>query len=393
MIGPGLVFRLGLSQLVCWGISYYLIAIFGAEMAREFGWSMTLTYSGFSGALVVMGITSPLVGRLIDQYGGRRVMTGGSLLLAGGCLGLAASSNLLTYDLSWALLGLAMRMTLYEAAFATLARIGGSTARRAMSQITLLGGLASTAFWPIGHSLSDALGWRGALVGYAIFALLTIPLHWSIPDGRHDPSATRGAVRSVAPLAQSHADHILAGGLYIMIVTLAAFLNSGMSAHMIGIMSGLGMSAGLAVWLSTLRGVGQSGARLCEVLFGKGISPLTLGFIATSLLPLCFVVGLYGGASVLAGGAFALAYGAGNGLLTIARGTQPLVLFDPKSYGAITGKLTAPSFLVSALAPIVYAGIMEAFGNAAALAFSAALAAIALACAALLWWRFRPQAE
>jgi hypothetical protein len=175
----------------------------------------------------------------------------------------------------------------------------------------------------------------------------------------------------------------------MLVVTLAAFLNSGMSAHMIGIMSALGMSAGLAVWVSTLRGVGQSAARLCEVLFGAGMSPLTLGLLATGVLPLCFIAGLFGGGSLLAGGTFALVYGAGNGLLTIARGTQPLVLFDPRSYGVVAGRLTAPSFLLSALAPIVYASIIETFGNAAALWLSAALASVALACMALLWWWFR----
>ena len=34
---------------------------------------------------------------------------------------------------------------------------------------------------------------------------------------------------------------------------------------------------------------------------------------------------------------YALAYGACNGLLTIARGTLPLALFDYRSYGAVVG--------------------------------------------------------
>ena len=58
-----------------------------------------------------------------------------------------------------------MRLTLYDAAFATLARLDGPAARRPISQITLLGGLASTVFWPIGDALARSLGWRGAVVG------------------------------------------------------------------------------------------------------------------------------------------------------------------------------------------------------------------------------------
>lgn len=392
MIAPGLVIRLGTAQLICWGTSYYLIGIFGQRIAADFGWSITLAYSGLSGALVVMGLTSGFVGRLIDRHGGRMVMTLGSVLMALACVGLSRSWDLFTYNASWACLGLAMRMTLYEAAFATLAWIGGRSARRAMSQITLLGGLASTAFWPIGHALASAFGWRGALLIYGGFALLTAPLHWSLPARRQTDLPDRFAPVQRPPLASTRMERVLAGALYVGLVTAVAFLNSGMSAHMIGIMAGLGMGAGLSVWLSTLRGVGQSAARLWEVLFGSRLSELTLGIVAGCGLATAFLFGQFSGATVLAGAIFALAYGAGNGLMTIARGTQPLVLFDPASYGALSGRLLAPSFFVSALAPVVYAAVIEAAGEKVALQLSLALACMALACAVLLWWRFRKRA-
>ncbi|MBB2971375.1 MFS transporter [Mesorhizobium sp. RMAD-H1] len=391
MITTGLVFRLGLSQFLCWGISYYLIGVFGEAIARDTGWSLTLTYSGFSGALVIMGLTSSFVGRLVDRHGGRRVMTGGSALMAVSFLGLSLSRNLVVYDIAWAFMGLAMRMTLYEAAFATLAHLGGASARRPISQITLLGGLASTAFWPIGHMLETVLGWRGALVCYAVVAVLTIPLHWSIPDHRRRQPATAGPSSSIRPLARSRPDRIAASLLYMIMVTAAAFVNSGISAHMIGIMSGIGLGMAAAVWLSALRGIGQSSARLVEILFGRRLHPLSLGVVATALLPLSFAAGLSSGGSILAAVAFALCYGAGNGLLTIVRGTQPLVLFDNSHYGLLMGRLTAPGFFVSALAPIVYASIIEISGAAAALHVSLVLAILVMASAAALRWRFRKQ--
>jgi MFS family permease len=388
MIGPRLVAVLGLSQLICWGVSYYLIGVLGEQMARDLGWSMTLTYSGFAGSLVVMGLTSGFIGRLIDRYGGRIVMSAGSVLMGVACLGLSQAQDLLMYDASWACLGLAMRMTLYEAAFATLVRIGGISARPAISQITLLGGIASTVFWPLGHALANQFGWRGALIGYALLAFATVPLHWAIPNGKYDPPAG-GGPGPKAPLARSRFDRILAGSFYMTLVTVAAFLNSGMSAHMIGILTGLGCSAGAAIWLSTLRGIGQSAARLCELVFGRSLSPLTLGVLATTMLPFCFVAGLFSGGSAVAGAGFTLTYGASNGLLTIVRGAQPLVLFDYQAYGTTVGRLTAPSFLVSALAPVVYAGIIESRGHGAALYLSTMLSGLVLACALLLWWRFR----
>jgi MFS family permease len=115
------VFSLGLSQLISWGISYYLIGCFGERIAADLGWTRGVVYGGFSLALLVMGVMSPVAGRLIDRYGGRRVMVAGSLLNAAGCAGLALSHDVPSYYAAWICLGLAMRLTLYDAAFAALA--------------------------------------------------------------------------------------------------------------------------------------------------------------------------------------------------------------------------------------------------------------------------------
>jgi hypothetical protein len=315
-------------------------------------------------------------------------MAAGSLLTALACSGLALSDGAAAYYAAWLCLGLAMRMTLYDAAFAALARIGGPQAKRPISQITLLGGLASTAFWPIGHYLAEAFGWRAALFVYAAIALLTLPLHLAIPDGRyaHTPPAPPPAGFDAAAARRGL---LIAQALYALVVTLTTFLNSGMSAHMIALLAGLGVAASTAVWVSTLRGVGQSSARLCEVLFGGRLNPLLLNLLAASLLPACFVAGLFSAELAWAAIAFALLYGAGNGLLTITRGTLPLVLFDPATYGALVGRLLVPSFFSAAAAPLVYAWVIERFGEAAALHLSTAVAAVVVAAAFALRLHFR----
>lgn len=387
MISRRLVHCLGLSQLICWGISYYLIGGFGDLMISDLRWSRSLVYGGFSVSLVVMGLTSQLTGKLIDRHGGRPVMVAGSCLIAAGCLGIGLAHDVIVYYGAWLILGVAMRLSLYEAAFASLARIGGPEARRPISQITLLGGLASTLFWPIGSALADFLGWRGAVIAYAGIALMTIPLHLAIPDRRHDyaESLPRASARSHATAGGGH---LLGALLYATSAGLATFLNSGMSAHMIGIFVGLGLATSMAVTFAALRGIGQSAARLCEILFGKRLNPLDLNVGACLALPFCFLAGLFSGVSVLAAIVFSLVYGAGNGLMTITRGTLPLVLFEPQHYGSVVGRLLAPSFLVSAAAPLAYAYVIESFGEPAALYLSFVLACGVLACAVGLRWRF-----
>lgn len=373
-----------------WGVSYYLIGGLGEEMAAALGWSRDLVYGGFTVALLVMGLTSPLAGRLIDRHGGRSVMICGSILNAAGCVMLGLTHSVASYLLAWILLGLGMRLTLYDAAFAALARIAGPAARGPISQITLLGGLASTIFWPIGHYLAELMGWRGALFVYAALALFTILLHLAIPTARHDAQApSAGAAPLRQPLAQGKRELALAGALYAMLATLANFLNAGMSAHMIAILGGLGVAATISVWIATLRGVGQSLARLCEVLFGRHVDPLTMNLLACLLMPLAFMAGLYSSVSGEAAVAFAFVYGACNGILTITRGTLPLVLFDPRTYGTLVGRLIAPSFILSAVAPLAYAVIIERFGQAWGLYLSLACALAMLASAVALWVLFR----
>lgn len=384
VIAHRVVAALGLAQLISWGATYYLIGGFGEQIVADLGWSRDIVYGGFAVALLVMGVTSPLAGKWVDRRGGREVMVVGAVVNAIGCAGLAISHHIGTYYAAWIVLGIGMRLTLYDAAFAALARIGGPEARRAMSGITLLGGLAATVFWPLGHILSEYFGWRIALLAYAGFALATIPLHLMIPNARFAGVTSSGEAAPRQPRAVTRRQLAAAGGLYAVIMTGANFLNAGMSAHMIAVLSGLGLTVTVAVWIATLRGIGQSAARLCEILFGKRLDPVALNLAACLIMPLSFIAGLFSGASTEMAIAFALLYGACNGILTITRGTLPLILFDHRSYGTLVGRLIVPSFILPAAAPLVYAVVIDRAGNAAALYLSTGLAAITLLAAVML---------
>ncbi len=379
MISRGVVLRLGVGQLICWGSTFYLIGAFGDRIAADFGWSLIETQAGFSLALLTMGVVSTAAGRMIDRHGGRIAMVCGSLLAASGCAALAAAAGPISYGAAWIVLGVAMRLCLYDAAFAALARIGGPEARRSMSQITLLGGLASTVFWPLGAVLADAYGWRAACLVFAACALLTTPLHWTIPQARFAaPEEPSGPDEELSSAPRSD---LAAAILFASVVALSNALHYGMSAHIIGVLGGLGVAAGATAWIAALRGIGQSAARLCEVLFGRRLRPVDLNLAAAAGLVVSFVVGFWSGASLATAAMFSLIYGGAAGLLTITRGTLPLALFDPARYGAVVGRLIAPSFFASAAAPVAYGAAIERFGAPGAMWLSLALGASTLAAA------------
>ncbi|WP_404421540.1 MFS transporter [Thalassospira australica] len=397
MISRALVIKLGLGQLISWGTAYYLIGNFGTLIARHHGWSDSVVYAGFSLSLLTMAVISPFCGRMIDRHGGRIIMTLGSCLNALGCLILAFADHQILHFIGWVVLGLAMRATLYDAAFATLARIGGRDARRAMGQITLFGGLASTVFWPLGHLIQSEFGISIALVAYAGFALLTVPMYAAIPDARHG-EALRNSTRPTDDADKENDQGLpthqrLCGFLYAVIVTLLNVVNAAMSAHMIAILIGLGLTTAAAIHAASLRGIGQSAARAAEILFGKRIPPASLTLFATAVLPLCFVLAFWGDQFAIAAMTFTLLYGAANGVLTITRGTLPLMIFGNARYGHQVGRLLVPGFILSALAPSLYERAITHWGPTGALWLSIGLLACAFAAAMWLYLLLRPQSS
>ncbi|MHC8492542.1 MFS transporter [Thalassospira sp. SM2505] len=400
MIRPRTIIALGLAQLISWGTAYYLIGNFGTALAARNGWDSAVIYGGFSCALLVMGICSSTCGRLIDLYGGRPVLLAGSLLNALGCLILAFGDQIVLHFIGWIILGIGMRATLYDAAFATLARIGGPNAGRAMGQITLFGGLASTVFWPLGHLIEGQFGITTALASYAGFALLTVPLHLMMPsvdrethpevpfqNEKHSGTGTSSVLQSVpAPLPRQG----LCGILYAVIVTVLNVVNAAMSAHMIAVLIGIGLGTMLAIETASLRGIGQSVARAAEVLFGKRLAPTKLTVIATAVLPVSFLLVLIGDPYVIAAMSFTLLYGAANGVLTITRGTLPLMIFGKRGYGQQVGRLLVPGFFLSAIAPSLYDQLISRFGPQSAIWASSGLLLIAFVCAVILFRMLPP---
>ncbi len=368
MISPKAVWALGLAQLISWGISFYFIGVFGDLIVEDLGWSRSSVFGGFSIALIAMGAVSAPVGRAIDHFGGKLVLVTGTLICAASLALLAMSADFVTYYAAWVGLGLAMRCTLYDAAFATLVRIEGAGARRSITRITLLGGLAATCFWPLGYYLAETFDWRGAALVYAGFALALLPLYLGLPDEKSVPKEIK--TRPDATRTEPPTNTLRSAVLYATIVALGNGLHAGMSAHLISILTELGLAAGVAVSVAALRGVGQTTGRVIELAFGQKIHPVKLNTFASALIVASFAFGFLAAGYYLTAATFVFFYGAATGLLTITRGTLPLVLFDPARYGAIVGALLVPSFLISAASPVIFAYLLDTFGPYAALGVS-----------------------
>lgn len=383
---------LGVTQIVGWGTTMYAPAILATPIVADTGWARTEVFAAFSASLVLGALIARPAGRMIDRRGGRAALAAGSGLAALGLLCVALAPTLPFYFAAWAVLGFAMRLMLYEAAFATLAAAGGSDARRALSVLMLYGGFASTVFWPLGAELIAAFGWRATFATYAALNLFVcLPLHAFFLPAVAGPIAH---AEKNAEVSDPRAGLLAGRERTVAVVALTTafvllmYVNSALSAHVVDILIAFGLSHDSAVAAASLKGVGQVTGRVWEIVFAGALHPLTLTMIAIGLTPLALFALLLP-LGIVGAVAFAFGQGASNGLVTIARGVVPLVLFGPAGYGALIGAMTVPILMAIALAPALYAVIIELWGHELAMLSNIVAATAGFAIVAWLGQRVR----
>jgi len=361
------VLALGITQITAWGTSYYCLGVLAGPISQDTGWSRGFVFLGFTVALLTMGLVSTSVGRAIDRRGARAVMTLGTVIVSAGLFALAHVRSEPAYLAVWALLGLGMRLCLYDAAFAALVQVAPSRGRKAISYLTLFGAFASSVFWVIGHALNEHVGWRQTLVLFAVINLVVcLPLHWfglarreTTDDSAETTPATtpspdgpplEGRARSVAIV------------LFTVIMSLNGFVFGVISVQLVPLLEAAGLATAAAVWVASLKGVAQFGGRVVEIAFARNLRAMTVGRIAIGILPPSLLLLLAGTGHLPLVVAFTLLMGASQGVITIVRGAVPLSLFGAKGYGAVLGVIATPILIINAASPTVFARIVDRWG-------------------------------
>ena len=352
---------LGSTQTLAWGSSYYLPAVLGAPIAAGLGLSTSVFFGVFSLALLLGAAVGPYIGTLIDRHGGRAVLTTSSLVIAAGLALLGLAQGVVGLIAAWLVLGIGMAMGLYDPAFATLTRLYGREARAAITGITLIAGFASTIGWPASAWFEHAFGWREAcLIWAGVNLLVCLPLNWMlIPSAPPLPSIeARSGVQDAEPPR---------GAMPILVFYFAAtaFVTGALQAHLLRFLGTAGATETAAIVAGTLVGPAQVAARVCEFALMRALHPVWSARIAAMLHPVgALLLAAFGPAAIMP---FAVAYGAGNGMITIARGTLPLAIFGPAGYGLRTGLLAAPGRLAVSAAPFLFGLLLDRIGTQAVL--------------------------
>jgi predicted MFS family arabinose efflux permease len=362
---------LGSAQTLAWGSSYYLPAILAGPVGTGIGVPKSWVFAALSGALLIAAFAGPAIGRVIDRHGGRGLLVLSNVVLAAGLIVLAAANGAFMLFAAWTVLGVGMALGLYDAAFAALAALYGRDARTPITGITLVAGFASTVSWPLTSFLNDALGWRETLLVWAALNLvIALPLNALLPVPTQPAHRAQSADRTVGWKPYKE--------MLLLAFVFAAgwFVTGAMASHLPGLLERAGASPVQAITAAALVGPAQVAARLVEFLLLRRAHPLISARVAALLHPIGAVIfAVFGPPAAIA---FTVFYGAGNGLLTIARGTVPLAVFGPLGYGERTGLLGAPARAAQALAPLLFGLLLDAMG-ASVIVVSAALCLAAFA--------------
>ncbi len=372
----GTIAALGAAQTLAWASSYYLPAMLAVPMARDLGVGSPAVFAAFSTALGVSALVGPWAGRAIDRHGGRSVLVGTNLLFALGLTALGAAQEFWSLFAAWVLIGVAMGSGLYEAAFSTLVRLYGQGSRNAITGITLIAGFASTVGWPLSTLLEAQLGWRGACFAWAaMHLLLGLPLNASLPRAAKTeapgnpapaPALNADVPSPPAPASQTGTTTVLLAFVF----AATWFISTAMASHLPLLLQASGASIAVAVGVGALIGPAQVAGRLLEFGFLRHVHPLLSARMAALGHPLGVAVLLVAGPTLAP--LFAVLHGAGNGILTIAKGTLPLVLFGPQGYGERQGWLMLPARIAQAIAPFAF-GLAVAHWQSGALWLTGAL--------------------
>lgn len=356
---------LGLTQITAWGTSYYCLGVLAKPIVAETGWAISTVFLGFSIALLVMGFISAWVGRLIDRFGGRQVMSIGTVIISAGLLGLSQVRDQMAYFAAWAVIGVGMRCALYDAAFAAVVQVVPSRGRRAISYLTLYGAYASTIFWVVGHYLNEAYGWRGTLMIFAAINLvICLPLNWIGLSRREPETATETTAAASSPDGPALEGRLRTVGiaLFALIMSLNGFVFGVVSLQLVPLLESAGLAAAAAVWVASLKGHGQFAGRLVEIFFGRNLKAMTVARIALGVLPAALILLMLAQGSLVQLIVFTVLLGASQGVVTIVRGALPLALFGAKGYGAVLGLIATPILFVNAFSPALFAFIVDWIG-------------------------------
>ncbi|HUN48311.1 MAG TPA: MFS transporter, partial [Stellaceae bacterium] len=164
MLMSGLVISLCMGLRQSLGIFLRPVTVDLAISASAFSFAIALQN-------IVWGASQPFVGMLADRYGARPVLMATALIYGAGMWLMAASGGVLGLDVAGVLIGIGVAGTGFGVLIGVVSRATPPARRsQAVGTVAAAGSIATMVLAPLGQSLIESVGWRSAMLAFALIA-------------------------------------------------------------------------------------------------------------------------------------------------------------------------------------------------------------------------------
>jgi MFS family permease len=326
----------------------FTFGVFVKPLSERFGWSRGQISLSFTLAALMVGISSPIIGRVIDRIGVRRVLLPCVAVYCAAFASLAVIHSLAGLYPAYGVMGIVGNGTAHLA----WARVISASfdKRRGIALATMMAGVGTGAIGipPLATWLVDAYGWSAAclILGAAIFVIGFVPPLLFLPETEGSIGAARraGSFRSVRG---SRVFWLLIGGFFLFSISV-----NGVLAHLIPLLTDRGLSGSTAALAASMLGV--------LTLIGRLLTGALLDrFQGSYVGALFFAVAAMGVAALSEVAAIPVAYAAA-GLVGLGMGAEadlmPYLIsryFPMESFSEIYGYSFTAYAIAAAFGPLL----------------------------------------
>ncbi|HSL58754.1 MAG TPA: MFS transporter [Acidimicrobiales bacterium] len=365
---------LGVVTIAAYGSTFYAFGVLLEPVHADTGWSRGAIGAAYSVSLVLGGLGAAIGGRLLDAWGGRRVLVAGAVLgaLPLGLAGQVDSAG--AFVAVWGLgAGVVAATAFYHVTMVVTVRAAGGARASTFAALTFLGGLSSPIYLPLTAGLIERLGWRDAqLVLGASLAVVLVLAALALPAGS-------GAGRPASATAERLAEALRRPGVRVFVVATAgaSLVGTVLNTYQVAAMQWAGLTLVAASGMAAVRGVASLPGRAL-------LAPVVARLGPAGALAAAYAVMAVGTLALLAGGGgvtvYALTTGVAYGAVLPLQTLVGADLFDADRLGSRLGSLQAVTSVVSAAGPPLAGVVVDATGSfvAVIVVVSAGFAAAAL---------------
>lgn len=365
------------TRLIGWGTTFYSPSVLMQALDRDLGLNAEIVFGGITILLVTGALVAPAIGRVLDREGTRRSMCVGAIICALGFAVLSMAQGPISYLASWFVIGIGHAMSLANVGNVAVAQLMGERTRRVIGLMMLVTGLSSSLFWPLTAILMGAFGWRATLLVFAAMQLfIVLPIYAAVPRFHGHPTPAAAGTAPASSLETGRVEpgkRRMAFWLTAFAFSASGLVSWGLPLHLISLFREGGLTQTEAVWIATLGGPATIVARAIDATLGERLPVERVALFGLLLGPLCCLILPLAPTGIVAAGIFVAVFNAALGVISVARATLPLALFGRRGFAAMLGQLTVPQNIAFAVAPLLFAVLIERLGASATLIFSAVI--------------------